>query len=191
MTQSVQSSVHTSLTCIKAVVAAKNDLNDDNVTASRVLKETPLFKMIYLIVAVSNNHVIGRNNGLPWRIPLDMRWFKMNTWGGTVIMGRKTFEACGPLPGRRNIVISRRPKPDVDVEWYNHLDVAMRNVKDGYIIGGADLYVTSLKYVDAMIVTRVEQDVEGDVYFEVPEGKLVWSQQREGYRFEIYTSGYR
>lgn len=147
--------------------------------------------MIYLIVAVSNNHVIGRNNGLPWRIPLDMRWFKMNTWGGTVIMGRKTFEACGPLPGRRNIVISRRPKPDVDVEWYNHLDVAMRNVKDGYIIGGADLYVTSLKYVDAMIVTRVEQDVYGDVFFEVPEGKLVWSQQREGYRFEIYTSAYR
>ena len=42
-----------------------------------------------------------------------------------------------------------------------------------------------------MIVTRVEQDVEGDVFFEVPEGKLVWSQQREGYRFEIYTSGYR
>ena len=106
-------------------------------------------------------------------------------------MGRKTFEACGPLPGRRNIVISRRPKPDVDVEWYNHLDVAMQNVGDAYIIGGADLYITSLKYVDAMIVTRVEQDVEGDVYFEVPEGNLVWSQQRKGFRFEIYTSGYR
>lgn len=58
-------------------------------------------------------------------------------------------------------------------------------------VGGADLYITSLKYVDAMIVTRVEQDVEGDVYFEVPEGNLVWSQQREGFRFEIYTSGYR
>ena len=121
--------------------------------------------MIYLIVAVSNNHVIGRNNGLPWRIPKDMKWFKMNTWGGTVIMGRKTFESCGPLPGRRNIVISRRPKPDTHVEWYNHLDVAMQNVDDAYIIGGAELYITALKYVDAMIVTRVERDVEGDVFF--------------------------
>lgn len=65
--------------------------------------------LLYLIVAVSNNHVIGRNNGLPWRIGY------VRTLGA-VIMGRKTFEACGPLPGRRNIVISRRPKPDVDVE---------------------------------------------------------------------------
>lgn len=150
-----------------------------------------MYKMIYLIVAVSNNHVIGRDNGLPWKIPLDMKWFKMNTYGGTVIMGRRTFESCGPLPGRRNIVISRRPKPDVDVEWYNHLDVAMRNVRDAYIIGGAELYITSLKYVDAMIVTRVERDVEGDVFFEVPEGKLVWSRQEHGLRFEIYTFVHR
>ena len=97
---------------------------------------------------------------------------------------------CGPLPGRRNIVISRRPKPDTNVEWYNHLDVAMANVKDAYIIGGAELYITSLKYVDAMIVTRVERDVQGDVFFEVPEGKRVWSHQEKGFRFEIYTSGY-
>lgn len=147
--------------------------------------------MIYLIVAVSQNHVIGRNNGLPWRIPLDMKWFKMNTYGSTVIMGRRTFESCGPLPGRRNIVISRRPKPNVNVEWYNHLDVAMRNVKDAFIIGGAELYITALRYVDAMIVTRVEKDVEGDVFFEVPQGKLVWSRQEKGFRFEIYTSGYK
>ena len=147
--------------------------------------------MIYLIVAVSQNHVIGRNNGLPWRIPLDMKWFKMNTYGSTVIMGRRTFESCGPLPGRRNIVISRRAKPDVDVEWYNHLHVAMQNVKDAFIIGGAELYITALRYVDAMIVTRVEKDVEGDVFFEVPQGKLVWSRQEKGFRFEIYTSGYK
>ena len=147
--------------------------------------------MIYLIVAVSKNHVIGRNNGLPWKIPLDMKWFKMNTYGSTVIMGRRTYESCGPLPGRRNIVISRRPKPDVDVEWYNHLDVAMQNVKDAFIIGGAELYITALKYVDAMIVTRVEKVVEGDVFFEVPQGKLVWSRQERGFRFEIYTSGYK
>ena len=144
--------------------------------------------MIYMIVAVSDNHVIGRNNGLPWRIPKDMKWFKMNTWGSTVIMGRRTFESCGPLPGRRNIVISRRPKPDVNVEWYNHLDVAMQHVDDAFIIGGAELYITSLKYVDAMIVTRVEKTVEGDVFFEVPPGKLVWSRQEWGYRFEIYKT---
>ena len=144
--------------------------------------------MIYMIVAVSDNHVIGRNNGLPWRIPKDMKWFKMNTWGSTVIMGRRTFESCGPLPGRRNIVISRRPKPDVNVEWYNHLDVAMEHVDDAFIIGGAELYITSLKSVDAMIVTRVEKTVEGDVFFEVPPGKLVWSRQEWGYRFEIYKT---
>jgi len=147
--------------------------------------------MIYLIVAVSNNHVIGRNNGLPWKIPKDLKWFKMNTYGGTVIMGRKTFESCGPLPGRRNIVISRRPKPDTHVEWYNHLDVAMQHVDDAYIIGGAELYITALRYVDAMIVTRVQRDVQGDVFFQVPAGKLVWSRQEEGFRFEIYTLGCR
>lgn len=141
--------------------------------------------MIYLIVAVSDNHVIGRGNELPWKIPLDMKWFRMNTWGGAVIMGRKTFESCGPLPGRRNIVISRRPKPDVNVEWYNHLDVAMQQVNDAYIIGGAELYITSLKYADAMIVTRVQREVDGDVFFEVPRGKLVWSSQQDGIRFEI------
>ena len=116
-----------------------------------------------------------------------MKWFKMNTWGSTVIMGRKTFESCGPLPGRRNIVISRRPKPAVDVEWYNDLDAALANVKNAFIIGGAELYITSLKYVDAMIVTRVERDVEGDVFFEVPRGKRVWWRQEKGFRFEIYT----
>ena len=119
-------------------------------------------KMIYLIVAVSNNDVIGMKNKLPWRIPMDMKWFKMNTYGGTVIMGRKTFESCGVLPGRRNIVISRtRSKPkNINVDWYNHLDVAMMSIprnEDAYIIGGAELYITSLHYVEAMIVTRIEK----------------------------------
>ena len=71
--------------------------------------------MIYLIVAVSNNHVIGRNNGLPWRIPLDMKWFKMNTIGSTIGMGRKTWESMGrPLPNRHHIVLSRT---NLDHAW--------------------------------------------------------------------------
>jgi dihydrofolate reductase len=148
-------------------------------------------KMIFLIVAVSNNNVIGLNNKLPFEIPLYSKWFKMNTYGGTVIMGRKTFESCGLLPGCRNIIISRRcAKPkNIKAGWYNHLDVAMKSIpknEDAYIIGGAELYITALHYVEAMIVTRVQKNVKGDTFFKIPNGKLVCSSQKNGHRFEIY-----
>ena len=144
--------------------------------------------MIYLVCAVSENNVIGKNNRLPWKIPSDLRWFKMNTYGGAVIMGRKTFESCGALPGRRNIVISRRPKPTglTNVEWYNHIAIALSNVKHGYIIGGAEIYEATLKYVDAMIITRVHKHVQGDTFFEPPQGHLVWSHPKKGFTFSIY-----
>ena len=67
---------------------------------------------IWLIVAMSDNNVIGVNNDLPWRLPLDLKWFKMNTFGQAVIMGRKTWESLPkrPLPFRSNYIISRQPE---------------------------------------------------------------------------------
>ena len=75
---------------------------------------------VYLIAAVSENNVIGMNGNLPWRLPLDLQWFKMNTSGGAIIMGRKTWESLPkkPLPSRLNIIISRQPrKSHGDTIW--------------------------------------------------------------------------
>ena len=103
--------------------------------------------------------------------PKDMKWFKMNTWGSTVIMGRRTFESCKLLPGRRNIVISRRPKPDVNVEWYNHLDVAMQHVDDAFSYRWSRV-VHYFSQVCGCYDSDCVEKIRGDVFFEVPPGKL-------------------
>ena len=83
---------------------------------------------VYLIAAVSENDVIGMNGKLPWRLPLDLKWFKMNTKAGAVIMGRKTWDSLPvkPLPNRLNIVVSRRPrKSHGDTIWCTSFSVAL------------------------------------------------------------------
>ena len=72
--------------------------------------------IISLLIAASENNVIGKDNALPWTLPSDLRYFKNQTWGMPVISGRKTFESLGkPLPGRKNIIITRKQK--LECEW--------------------------------------------------------------------------
>ena len=125
---------------------------------------------ITLIAAVARNGVIGRAGQLPWRLPGDLKRFKEITWGHPVIMGRRTWESIGrALPGRRNIVVSRRPgfsAPGCDV--VGSLDDALAaagGATEAFIIGGAELYRAALPRAARLHLTRVQADVEGDVRF--------------------------
>jgi dihydrofolate reductase len=125
---------------------------------------------ISLIVAMSENRVIGRQGRLPWRLPDDLKRFKELTTGHTVIMGRKTFESIGrPLPQRRNIVASRNPDWAAEgVEIAHSLDEALVRTAgeaEVFIIGGEQLYRAALPRADRIYLTRVLACIEGDAFF--------------------------
>ena len=131
--------------------------------------------MIYHVVAVSKNGVIGKDGKLPWRFPADLKFFKNLTTGHTVIMGRKTFDSLGkPLPNRENIVITRRPRPETaGVKFAESVDQALRRAQKGkiFIIGGASIYRKTVHLIDGIYLTRIHQDYEGDAFYSgVPEG---------------------
>jgi len=133
--------------------------------------------IISLVVAASDNNVIGKNNQLLWHLPKDMKFFKNVTWGMPVVMGRKTFESMGskPLPGRRNIVITRKPGWDAEgVLVVNSVDASASlaerlNYKEIFIIGGGEIYVIAFDRADKIYMTRVHAELEGDTYFPVIE----------------------
>ncbi|WP_305909803.1 type 3 dihydrofolate reductase [Methylomarinum sp. Ch1-1] len=125
---------------------------------------------ISLIVAMASNRVIGVDNRMPWHLSADLKKFKQLTMGSPILMGRKTFESIGrPLPGRRNIIISRNPsyqQPGCDV--FNDLQAALdscRNNDEIFIIGGAKLYKTMLPRADFLYLTEIQQDFAGDTRF--------------------------
>jgi dihydrofolate reductase len=131
---------------------------------------------IAIIVAVSQNNVIGRDNQLPWHLPEDLQYFKSVTMGKPILMGRKTFESIGrPLPGRVNIVITRDPDWTAEgVEIVNTIDDAMAagaavckaaNSDEIMIIGGAQIYRDCLPLADVLYLTKVEAEIEGDAFF--------------------------
>ncbi len=124
--------------------------------------------ILTIVVAHDPNLVIGNNGGLPWRYPEDLKHFKSTTLGNTIVMGRGVFEELNetPLPGRRNIVLSRSKSYD-GVETYKSLDEALGNIQDEevFIIGGGVLYQQTLPIVDKMIVTEIKKEYEGDTFF--------------------------
>ena len=126
---------------------------------------------ISLIWAMADNRVIGIKNRLPWKLPADMRWFRQNTLGKPIIMGRLTFESFGakPLPGRRNIVVTRNPHYAAeDIETFNSLDDALAACADAeevMLIGGMSLYQQALPLADRLYMTLVHADLEGDAWF--------------------------
>ncbi len=131
--------------------------------------------MLFHIVAVANNRVIGKGNQLPWHFPKDLQHFKATTLEQTVIMGLKTFESlgCKALPGRTNIILDRSgQKPYPGQTFFASLDDALKSVKTehSFIIGGAELYRTTVDLVDGIYLTRIHADYQGDVlYPEIPE----------------------
>ena len=131
------------------------------------------------IVAAAANDVIGVNNGLPWNIPEDMKFFREKTKGRAIIMGRKTFESLGrPLPHRLNIVVTRQsqlPGATADVvvkpTIASAVDFAGRQSsaygEEVFIIGGGQIYRESIARADVIYLTRIHRDYPGDVRYPV------------------------
>lgn len=125
---------------------------------------------IILIAAMATNRVIGRDNKIPWHIPEELLFFKRTTMGFPVVMGRRTYESINrPLPGRQNIVLSR--DPDYTVEGVDNV-TSMENAlaiagdfEKVFILGGAKIFEESLKFANVIILTVLDREVEGDIYF--------------------------
>lgn len=127
---------------------------------------------VSIVVAVAENNSIGKNNQLLWHLPNDLKHFKNITTGGTIIMGRKTFESIGkPLPNRISIVVSTQKNFDAKgAIVVSSLDVALekcKNKDEVFIIGGGEIYKYSLPFVDCIYLTKVHQNFEGDTFFPV------------------------
>ncbi|PIE56166.1 MAG: dihydrofolate reductase [Desulfobulbus propionicus] len=125
---------------------------------------------ITLIVAMTRSRVIGKDNGMPWKLPADLEYFKRVTMGHALIMGRKTHESIGrALPGRRNIVLSRSPDYHAEgCESATSLEAALaicENEEKVFIIGGEQVFKEGLAYADTLRLTILEQDFAGDTYF--------------------------
>lgn len=158
---------------------------------------------VKIIVAAALNGAIGRNNDLMWHISGDLRFFKATTMGHPVIMGRKTFESIGrPLPGRRNIVISRgEPVLPDGVELAHSLDQALEMLGDAaepFVIGGGQIYAQAMNRASELYVTRVFcSPADADTFFppimaddwNIVSQSEIEHDEKSGldYRFEKYT----
>lgn len=128
--------------------------------------------IISFIVAVSQNHVIGKDNKMPWHLPADMQYFKRLTTGHHIIMGRGTYESLGrPLPGRTNIIVTRQqqyqaPGCVVVGDLKTAFDYAKeKNETEAFVIGGGDIFKQSLVWADRIYLTKVFHNFEGDTFF--------------------------
>jgi dihydrofolate reductase len=128
---------------------------------------------LVLIAAVARNGAIGRDNDLLWKEPADQKHFAAATRGHAVVMGRRTWESLPPrsrpLPGRRNIVVTRSADFDAPgAETVDSLDAALQRLSGApqvFVIGGAQLYAQALPRVDEMVLTEIDADLHGDVHF--------------------------
>jgi dihydrofolate reductase len=150
--------------------------------------------ILAIIAAIARNRGIGKDGGLPWHIPEDLRRFKKLTMGHAVLMGKRTWHSIGrPLPGRRNVVLSRT---SVDgVETYGSIDAALaalRGEERIFVIGGGKVYAQLIGRAEELYLTIVDREVEADTYFPPYEHllgstfSLVSSDVHQGFRFDFY-----
>lgn len=142
---------------------------------------------ISLIVARTLNQVIGKDNAMPWHLPADLAWFRQNTLGKPVIMGRKTYESIGRLlPKRPNIILSRSGFEVEGAISATSLDQAVKiaeNVSNGgeiMVIGGGDLFKEALPLANQLYLTEIQAEIAGDTFFTFDEAN--WQKVFEQYR---------
>jgi dihydrofolate reductase len=132
-----------------------------------------------IIVAVGRNGVIGDGRGMPWHLTEDLRFFKRTTMGHPMVMGRRTFDTMGVLPGRRSIVVTRRPEwAHPGVEVVHSLPDALALTADAdeaYVVGGGEVYRLAMPYAARLLVTEVDQSPAGSVTFP-PIDPDAWAQ---------------
>lgn len=133
------------------------------------------------IVAASTNHVISKEGKMPWHLPEDLKFFKDQTWGHKLIMGRKTFESLKkPLEKRLNLIVTRqknyKPFTDKNVLFFPSIEKALLHaqlknqhyINDRvFIIGGGEIYAQTLDLIDEIYLTRVDKNFEGDVFYPI------------------------
>ena len=160
-----------------------------------------------LIVAVSQNNVIGKDNDLIWHLPKDMKFFKETTQGHFVIMGRKNFESIPhkyrPLPHRTNVIVTRQAAYEAEgCVIVNSIEEGIKKAKEAmdsepFIIGGGEIYRLALenKLVNRIYLTRLQKDFEGDTFFPKlsEDWNLISSEKHKAdenhicdYHFEVY-----
>lgn len=149
---------------------------------------------VTLIAAVARNGVIGDGTSMPWHLPGDLRHFKATTLGHAVIMGRRTFESIGrPLPGRRTIVLTRRPGwHHPDVETASSLPEALSlagPAGEVFVAGGGEVYAQAMPYAARLLVTEVDQEPAGSVVFPGVDPEVWLETSRapgDGFSFVTY-----
>jgi len=156
-----------------------------------------------IIVATDRDRGIGIDNRLPWRLPEDLAHFKQVTTGHPIIMGRKTFESIGrPLPGRRNIVITRNPAWRHDgVECVSSIQEAVALVQqpiavqgnletNAFVIGGAEIYLQALPFCEQLLITEIDKVFDCDTFFPAFD-EHAWSEKaRQAYHSEYNDCNY-
>lgn len=146
-----------------------------------------------LILVMDNDHAIGKNGGLLCRLPEDMKNFRAVTLNSTVIMGRKTYESFPkrPLPDRENLVLSRSGKELDGAKVFSDIDSLMEYVKTVknkvFVIGGGEIYNQLAPYCDEALITRLYENIGGDVFFEDIEHDPDWALAESS--FVIETGG--
>src|SRR6201999_1043198 len=146
-------------------------------------------KHLKAIAAMSLNRVIGAGNKIPWHLPEDFKWFKQLTTGNVIVMGRKTFESIGkPLPNRETIVLSRSQfsLPGVrTISDLSEIDLAGES-REGFIVGGAQVYSQALPLCSDLYLTLVKRDLEGDAFFPAFEDRFELAEEiRDTPEFKI------
>jgi dihydrofolate reductase len=158
---------------------------------------------VSIIAALTTNNVIGRNNQLPWRLSTDLKRFKTLTMGHHLIMGRRTYDSVGkPLPGRTNVVITRRDDfAPANVVVVSSLEDALHRADsageaEAFVAGGGEIFAQAIHRADRMYLTRIHVDLEGDVVFpdfdDVSEWKLIDAEhfeadEKNDYPFSFLT----
>ena len=155
-------------------------------------------KTISLIAAMATNRAIGLNGEMPWHLPDELQHFKKTTMGKPIVMGRKTWESIGrPLPGRQNIVLSRKPNflatgCDVVSSFDQALAVAIGD--EVMVIGGGAIYKQAMPAANRMIMTLIEAELEGDTWFpawdpsewKTRHRRFVKADERNPYSYEVW-----
>jgi dihydrofolate reductase len=128
---------------------------------------------VALVAAVARGGVIGRDSGIPWRLPEDMRRFRTLTMGHPVVMGRRTWESLPdqfrPLPGRGNVVVTRNSDWSAQgADRAGSIEDALRLLEGEatvFVIGGGEIYAAALPSADELLLTEIDAEIEGDTYF--------------------------
>lgn len=144
--------------------------------------------MISLLFAMGKNHVIGKNNDLPWRLPEDLKWFKQVSTGHTVIMGRKTYESIGkPLPNRKNVIVTNDKEYEAEgcIVTHSIEEALQQDGDETIVIGGAKIYEQVLDDADRLYMTYIDEEFEGDTFFpEYDESEWELTSKEKGIKDE-------